>query len=68
MTATPVVFDLAGGDVADQASVGRGAGWRLVGAKDRRLPGRTGTPPSPGMKWRRCSGAPAARAVLRRRC
>jgi hypothetical protein len=68
MTATPVVFDLVCGDVADQASVGRGAGWRLVGAKDHRLPGRTGTPPSPGLKWRRCGGAPAARAVLRRRC
>lgn len=53
----PAVEDLGGGAAVDQAGVvERGAGWRRSGAEERRLPGRSGDPPSPGNEWRSGGG------------
>jgi hypothetical protein len=56
VTAAPVVEDLDGGGDIDQAGVVRGAGWRLSGAEDGRLPVRGGAPPSPSFEWRSGGG------------
>jgi hypothetical protein len=60
----PVVEDLVGVDVVDQAGAVRGAGWRRFGAEDRRLPGRMGAPPSPSFV-QRSGGGFRRRSVLR---
>jgi hypothetical protein len=55
--AVPVVDVYGGsGDVVQAGFVERGGGWRCSGAKGRRLPGRSGAPPSPSLKWRRGGG------------
>ena len=55
--AAPVVDDCGGsGDVVQAGFVKRGGGWRCSGAEGRRLPGRSGAPPSPSLKWRRGGG------------
>jgi hypothetical protein len=53
----PAFEDPGGGVAVDQAGdVERGAGWRRSGAEGRRLPGRSGDPPSPGNAWRSGGG------------